>query len=85
MVVEPASDQEAADVLAACHGAGQPVRLLGLGSDLLVADAGLPEVVVRFAERFSGVVVEGSRVTVAGPRVERPGRRGRMRCRFGGL
>ena len=39
VVVEPASVQEAADVLAACHGAGQPVRLLGLGSDLLVADA----------------------------------------------
>ena len=49
VVVEPASDQEAADVLAACHGAGQPVRLLGLGSYLLVADSGLPEVVVRFA------------------------------------
>lgn len=64
VVVEPASVQEAADVLAACHGAGQPVRLLGLGSDLLVADAGLPEVVVRFAERFSGIVVEGSRMTV---------------------
>ena len=64
VVVEPASVQEAADVLAACHGAGQPVRLLGLGSDLLVADAGLPEVIVRFAERFSDVVVEGSRVTV---------------------
>ena len=64
VVVEPASVQEAADVLAACHSAGQPVRLLGLGSDLLVADAGLPEVIVRFAERFSDVVVEGSRVTV---------------------
>ena len=64
VVVEPASVQEAADVIAACHGAGQPVRLLGLGSDLLVADAGLPEVIVRFAERFSDVVVEGSRVTV---------------------
>ena len=64
VVVEPASVREAADVLAACHGAGQPVRLLGLGSDLLVADSGLPEVVVRFAERFSGIVVEGSRVTV---------------------
>ena len=75
MVVEPASVQEAADVIAACHGAGQPVRLLGLGSDLLVADAGLPEVIVRFAERFSDVVVEGSRVTVqAGASM--PGRRG---------
>ena len=40
------------------------MRLLGLGSDLLVADAGLPEVVVRFAERFSDIVVEGSRMTV---------------------
>ena len=29
VVVEPASVQEAADVLAACHGAGQSVRLLG--------------------------------------------------------
>lgn len=50
VVVEPSCVQEAANVLAACHEAGQPVRLLGLGSDLLVADTGVPEVIVRFAE-----------------------------------
>ena len=35
VVVEPASVQEAADALAACHGAGQPVRLLGLAATCL--------------------------------------------------
>lgn len=64
VVVEPSCVKEAANVLAACHEAGQPVRLLGLGSDLLVADTGVPEVIVRFAERFSGIAVEGSRMTV---------------------
>ena len=64
MVVEPSSVQQAADVLSACHEAHQPVRLLGLGSDLLVADAGLPEVIVRFADRFSGITVDGARMTV---------------------
>ena len=53
VVVEPASVQEAADALAACHGAGQPVRLLGLGSDLLADQAGAgAEERVQWAQTF---------------------------------
>ena len=65
-VVEPASIQEAAQVFAACKSANVRVRVLGLGSDLLVSDDGLDGVVVRFAERFSAISVDpkSARITV---------------------
>ena len=65
VVVEPASAEQIAGVLAACNDAGVPVKLLGLGSDLLVSDAGVDAVVVRLAERFSSIEVDGSRLVVA--------------------
>ena len=58
VVVEPATIQEAAQVFAACKSSNARVRVLGLGSDLLVSDAGLDGVVVRFAERFSAISVD---------------------------
>ena len=65
VVAEPACAEQVAGVLAACNDAGVPVKLLGLGSDLLVSDAGVDAVVVRLAERFSSVEVDGSRLVVA--------------------
>ena len=62
VLVEPSSAQQVADAVAACRAAGAPVRVMGLGSDLLVADAGLVGVVVRLAERFAGVRVDGARI-----------------------
>lgn len=45
-VFEPRSPAEAAAVLGACHRLGVPVRFLGGGFNLLVADADLPGAVV---------------------------------------
>ena len=64
MVVEPATADEAAQVLSACYAAGAEVRVLGLGSDLLVSDAGVDAVVVRLAQRFSGIKVQGTKLFV---------------------
>ena len=64
VVVEPATADEAAQVLSACHAAGAEVRVLGLGSDLLVSDAGVDAVVVRLAQRFSGIKVQGTKLFV---------------------
>ena len=64
VVVEPATADEAAQVLGACHAAGAEVRVLGLGSDLLVSDAGVDAVVVRLAQRFSGIKVQGTKLFV---------------------
>lgn len=64
VVVEPATTDEAAQVLSACHAAGAEVRVMGLGSDLLVSDAGVDAVVVRLAQRFSGIKVQGTKLLV---------------------
>ena len=64
VVVEPATTDEAAQVLSACHAAGAEVRVMGLGSDLLVSDAGVDAVVVRLAQRFSGIKVQGTKLFV---------------------
>lgn len=64
VVVEPATADEAAQVLSACHAAGAEVRVMGLGSDLLVSDAGVDAVVVRLAQRFSDIKVQGTKLFV---------------------
>lgn len=64
VVVEPATSDEAAQVLSACHAASAEVRVLGLGSDLLVSDAGVDAVVVRLAQHFSDIKVQGTKLFV---------------------
>ncbi|WP_407641848.1 UDP-N-acetylmuramate dehydrogenase [Arabiibacter massiliensis] len=63
-LVEPRTVEEARAVYEACRAAGAPVCTVGLGSDLLVSDAGLRCVVVRIAENLSDVQVEGERLRV---------------------
>lgn len=64
VVVEPATADEVAGVLRACRVADVDVRVLGLGSDLLVSDAGVDAVVVRLAQRFSSIEVRGAKLFV---------------------
>lgn len=40
-----------------------PVTVLGVGSNLLVRDGGVPGVVVRLGRAFAGITAEGTRVT----------------------
>lgn len=56
-LVLPCSENEVAAVVNACAGAGIPWRVLGLGSNVLAPDGGLPGVTVKLAENFSAVEV----------------------------
>lgn len=62
--VEPGSAREVRDVVAACRRAGAPFRILGLGSDVLVADAGLRCVVVHLGSRMARICIEGTKIAV---------------------
>ncbi len=60
VLVEPSSFEEVAQAVRICNAQGVSWRVLGLGSDLLVADEGVGGVVIRLAENLSQVTVEGS-------------------------
>lgn len=55
-----------ARVLAAASSDGLPLALLGMGSNILVADAGFPGYVLRLEGDFLKVQIEGARVTAGG-------------------
>ncbi|MHC5209765.1 MAG: UDP-N-acetylmuramate dehydrogenase [Planctomycetota bacterium] len=57
-VLEPRSVEELALAVGALGEAGLPFRMLGHGSNLLVSDAGVEEVVVH-TRRMTGLVVDG--------------------------
>ncbi len=49
----PSSEEEVRAVVLACRRLGWPWRVLGLGSNILAADEGLDEVVIKLADRFA--------------------------------
>jgi UDP-N-acetylmuramate dehydrogenase len=55
-----------ARTFAAAQGAGLPVALLGMGSNILVSDDGFPGVVVRLDGEFLRVSIEGESVEAGG-------------------
>ena len=63
--VRPRSADEVREVLRACRDAGAPWRVIGCGSDLLVADAGVVGVVIEIRDNLSAITVEGTEI-VAG-------------------
>jgi UDP-N-acetylmuramate dehydrogenase len=72
--VEPSSDDELARLLRALDGTSPddvPLLVVGRGSNLLVADAGFPGVVVRLGRGFSSLSRHGVEVT-AGAAVTMP-------------
>ena len=65
VLAHPASVGQLSALAAACHAAAVPVRVLGNGANLLVADAGVAGVVVRLdAPAFRQVAIDGHVVTV---------------------
>lgn len=40
-----------------------PVTVIGLGSNLIIRDGGIPGLVIRLAKGFTGIAVEGTRIT----------------------
>lgn len=55
-----------ASVLAAASSSGLPIAILGMGSNILVADEGFPGYVIRLEGDFLKVTIEGERVTAGG-------------------
>ncbi|MFR3274064.1 MAG: UDP-N-acetylmuramate dehydrogenase [Slackia sp.] len=58
--VIPQSVEEVAAVVRACRRSGVPYRIVGNGSDLLVADEGLRCVIVQTLDNLSSVHAEGN-------------------------
>ncbi len=56
--VMPGSAEEAVQIAAACREAETPLRVLGLGSNVLVSDEGVRGVVLCLAARMNGLCVE---------------------------
>lgn len=63
VLVRPSSVEQVQAVVRICRAAGVKLWVVGCGSDLLVADAGLPGVVMECGERLSRISVEGNRIT----------------------
>lgn len=53
-------------VLGAASASGQPLALLGMGSNVLAADEGFPGWVVRLEGSFLSVSIEGTKLTAGG-------------------
>lgn len=64
ILVSPSSFEEVSCAVRICASEGVAWRYLGLGSDLLVSDAGVRGVVIRLAENLSAIDREGSRLLV---------------------
>lgn len=56
-LVLPHGEDEVAAVVAACREAAVPWRMLGLGSNVLAPDEGLPGVTVKLVDNFASVEV----------------------------
>lgn len=61
--VAPETEKGICQVLRICQEMGAPLYLIGNGSNLLVADAGIRGVVMQLFKNFSQVLVEGTRIT----------------------
>lgn len=59
-------DDDLERVAAAVHASGIEVLVVGRGSNLLVADAGFPGLVVTLGERFARIEVDGTMVRAGG-------------------
>ena len=66
-LVTPRTREELARIVAACANEKIPMRVLGVGTNLLVRDAGVSGVVVRLtASEFTTVTVTGKSVNAGG-------------------
>ena len=62
--VMPHAVDEVAAVMRACDEAGMPYRVVGNGSDLLVADEGLRCAIIQILDNLSDIAVEGTAIRV---------------------
>jgi len=64
--VEPADEEALVAVARALSGLAVPVLVVGNGSNVLVADAGFPGLVVVLGAGFTGLAIEGADVQAGG-------------------
>ncbi|MHC4940742.1 MAG: UDP-N-acetylmuramate dehydrogenase [Planctomycetota bacterium] len=62
LFVEPRTREELAEVVTALHKSGQPWRMLGGGSNLLVSDRGVPDAVLSLGKLYD-IGIEGHELT----------------------
>jgi UDP-N-acetylmuramate dehydrogenase len=62
VMVRPADADDLADFLAGCP-ADVPLTVLGVGSNLLVRDGGVPGVVIRLTRAFNAIETDGTAIT----------------------
>jgi UDP-N-acetylenolpyruvoylglucosamine reductase len=60
------SREQLQDVLAWAREEGQPIAVIGSGSNLLIADAGVPGLVVKLAGALAGIERAGTRLRCGG-------------------
>ena len=63
-LVEPATEEQVCAVAALCRAEGVRLRVLGLGSNVLAAEAGVRGVVLKLADRFAHIEVRGGEIVV---------------------
>jgi UDP-N-acetylmuramate dehydrogenase len=66
LFLEPESDLDLGAASLALRGSGLPFALLGRGSNVLVADAGFPGLVLRLGRGFRWVARDGGRLMAGG-------------------
>lgn len=72
LFLQPADEADLAMALRVLHTAAIPVRVLGNGSNLLVADAGIRGAVIRLTPNFAAITRDGDTLTVgAGAKLAR--------------
>lgn len=62
ILVTPETVDQARAVLRISKSTGYPLYVMGLGSNLLVCDRGLPGIVMKFAEKFGNIIVDGDKL-----------------------
>lgn len=69
ILFEPADRDDLAAFLAALPG-DVPVTVIGVGSNLLIRDGGIPGVTIRLGRAFAAITVSGDRVTAGAGAVD---------------
>jgi UDP-N-acetylmuramate dehydrogenase len=84
ILFEPADSEDLASFLTALSD-DIPVTIIGVGSNLLVRDGGIPGITIRLGRAFAGIAIENDIVTAAGGAVDVTVSRAARDAGLGGL
>lgn len=62
-LIEPSSKAELIDIIESCIDEGRPYRILGNGSNVLISDDGLDDLIIKNTTACSELAVDGNTVT----------------------